>query len=219
MKKLTLTTLILLMLAWTGVAQESISARSFTLKHKTPEAAAAVVKSLMTAEGSFSIQPGKESLVITDRKDVLERIAAVIEEFDAPPRLYSIELVLVSAGREASPPAVPRELRELSEKLSGVLRFNSFRRIGGSTVAGREGDSSVLTFDGHRASFDFGEYDPVSGSLRIEQFRLDRVDGDAEGRTLLETSLNLRVGQTVVLGAARQPDAGRALMIVVRARE
>lgn len=217
---------ILLVLALTfgtpvfAQAEKALVAKSFDLRHKDPEKVASVIKPLMTENGSVSMQPGRKLLVVTDTEEALSQIAAVIGQYDMPPRIYSVDLKLVSAGREANPQPVPKGMEDLAEKLSGVLRFNSFRRIGEISASGEEGDSSVVSFDGYRASFDFGEYDPVSRTLRISEFRLDRTSGEnADSTPLLKTSLNVGIGQTVILGAARQPNAGRALMIVVRARD
>lgn len=203
-------------------AQEraGLVAKSFDLRHKSAERVADLIQPLMTEDGSVSMQPARKVLVVTDTAEALARISAVIGEYDMPPRIYKVDLQLVSASREASPQPVPKGMEELAEKLSGVLRFNSFRRIGQIAASGEEGDSTVLALDGYRASFDFGEYDPISRTLRISEFRLDRTGGeDAQSAPLLTTSLNVGIGQTVILGAARQPNAGRALMIVVSAED
>ena len=75
---------------------------------------------------------------------------------------------------------------------------------------------------GFRADFRMGEYDPASDSVRVNDFRLQRVQGDAKSgadvQQLLKTSLNLKIGQMVMLGASRQPQSDRALMLVVTSK-
>jgi len=60
----------------------------------------------------------------------------------------------------------------------------------------------------------------VTNTVRVEGFRLDRLsNSQSEGETLLKTSLNLRLGQVVVLGASRGPQSAKALMLVLVAEE
>ena len=70
---------------------------------------------------------------------------------------------------------------------------------------------------GYRAEFKFGDYDPASDSLKINDLHISKMQKD-QLTSLLTTSLNLRLGQTYVLGAARAPESKRALMIVLVAR-
>lgn len=209
--------------AWAAddAAEQALVARAFELRHKDADQAAAAIKSLISAEGSISIQPSKGALVITDHPENLARITKLLERYDVPARRFHLDLTLVSASRSGNPKPVPEDLREISRKLSGVFRFNSFDRLGGIIASGREGEAVVLDVDGtYRASFRFGSWDPVTDSVRIEEFRLDRVvGGTPSGEPLLKTTLNLRLGQTVVLGASRQPDSQRALMLVLAASE
>ncbi len=200
-------------------AEPGLSARAFQMRYKEADRAAAAIKSLLSAEGSISIQPARGALVVTDHPENLKRIAEVISRLDAPARQVELRIRLISAAHEANPKPVPAELQEISRKLSGVFRFNSFAEVGSIVATGSEGDPVVLDIDGnYRASFRIGEYDAISDSIRIQDFRLDRVLPEhSEGETLLKTTLNLRFGQTVVLGASRQPQSQKALMLVMAA--
>ena len=53
---------------------KALSVRTFTFKYKDAEKAAAVIKSLVSAEGSMSIQPANNALVVTDRPENLTKI-------------------------------------------------------------------------------------------------------------------------------------------------
>jgi hypothetical protein len=74
-----------------------------------------------------------------------------------------------------------------------------------------------VTLEGYRADFRFGEYDPASDSVQLADFKLLRLEGD-QLAPLLKTTLNLKLGQTVIIGATRQPQSQRALMMVVTAQ-
>lgn len=228
MKRAILITLILLVAAFAGAAQEAdgkVVVQTFKFKFKSAERAANVISSLVSAEGSVSIQPGNNVLVVTDRAENIESIASAIDRYDVPSREFKLEIQLVAAGRvQGKAPEVPDDLKEIAGKLSGVLRFNSFEKIGALELKGREGDSIRSDLDGYHAEFVVGEFDPVSETVQLSDFTLSRYETaqSAEKKTrsdVLETTLNLKVGQTVVLGASRLPDSNRALMLIVIARQ
>jgi|GEM_PF-435363 len=196
----------------------------FHFQHKAADLAASVIKPLVSSEGSVAIQPTANTLVVTDYADNLRTITAAIDKFDTDAQRFHLELKLVAASRmTGTPPATPEDLKEIAGKLSGVLRFNAFEKVGELSVDGRESDPVTTDLKSgdakqiYRAEFKFGEYDPVSDSIRVNDFKLGRVQGQ-EITALLKTSLNLKVGQTVVLGAAKLPDSQKALMMIVVAR-
>jgi hypothetical protein len=226
MKRLILLTLTLLLLAAPGFAEaaadaagpagKNLTVRTFQLKHKDADKAAAVIKGLMSPEGSMSIQPATNALVVTDAAANLKKIAAAIAEFDAPPRPYNLTIRLVSAGKVAADAAhVDDGLGDVAPKLA-LLRYNSLQRVGAVDVVGREGEPGLVDLNGYRAEFKFGEYDSESDSMKLTDFRLSRLEGD-QLTQMLKTTLNLKLGQTVVVGATRQPQSQRALMIVISA--
>lgn len=204
-------------------AQSGLTARTFQFKFKNAERAAAVIKPLMSGDGSLSIQPSSNTLVVTDRTENIRGIVAALEKFDTPAQAFRVEVKLVAASRSATP-AVPAELRDVSAKLSGVLRFNAFEKLGELNAEAKEGDPVVVEqfAPGYRAEFRVGEYDPATDTVRVNDFKLQRVQGDgkssAEVTQVLKTSLNLKLGQTVILGASKLPQSNRALMLVVIAK-
>jgi hypothetical protein len=194
----------------------SLGVKTFQFKYKDAQKAASAIKPLMSAEGSFSIQPSTNALVVTDKPENLKAISAAILQFDAPARLVHLKVRLVSAARAEAPSRVPEELKDIAGKLA-VLRYNSLETIGDVNVDGKEGDPSIVDLKGgYRADFRFGDYDAASDSIHISDFKLSKLQG-AELTQVLTTSLNVKYGQVVVLGAARLPESQRALMIVVSA--
>jgi hypothetical protein len=222
MKRLVLLLMCLLAVSATlyadaGDGSRNLSVRTFQFRHKQADQAAAVIKQFMSAQGSMSIQPGANSLVVTDDPENLKKIASVIAQFDAPPQTFQLAIRLVSAERAAADRAhVDRELDDVAAKLA-LLRYNVLERVGSADVLGKEGDPGVVDIGPYRANFAFGEYDPASDSLRLSDFRLSRLDGD-QLAPMMKTTLNLKIGQTLILGATRQPNSQRALMIVVSAK-
>lgn len=197
-------------------AGRSLTVRTFQFKHKQADRAAAVIKPFMSAEGSMSIQPSANSLVVTDSPENLKKIAAALAEFDAPVRPYNLTIRLVSAGRAGADGArVDTGLSDVAPKLA-LLRYNALEKIASVDVSGSEGEAGRVDLNGYRADFRFGEYDLASDSMKLTDFRLSRLEGD-QLAPMLKTTLNLKLGQTVIIGATKQPQSQRALMIVVSA--
>lgn len=194
---------------------KNLKVQTFQFKHKQAEQAAAVIKSLMSAEGSMSIQPSANSLVVNDLPANMKKIAAALAQFDTAPLSLSLTVRLVGASRGGQPRVDPL-LNDVASKLA-LLRYNVLENLGSADADGKEGDPGIVELDGYRADFKFGEYDPVSDSVKISDFKLSRLEGD-ELAPLIKTTLNLKVGQTVIIGATKQPQSQRALMIVVTAK-
>ncbi|HYO77512.1 MAG TPA: secretin N-terminal domain-containing protein [Thermoanaerobaculia bacterium] len=200
-----------------GGVGKSLTVRTFQFKHKQADKAAAVIKPLMSAEGSMSIQPAANSLVVTELPENLKKIAAALAQFDAPAQALNLSIRLVSAGRGRAEQAhVDPALRDVESKLA-LLRYNVLESIGAATASGSEGEPGLVELNGYRADFKFGEYDPASDSVKLTEFRLSRLDGD-QLSPMLKTTLNLKLGQTVIIGATKQASSNRALMIVVTAQ-
>jgi hypothetical protein len=198
--------------------EKALSVRSFSFKAKQADKAAAAIKLLLSPEGSMSIQPATNSLVVTDRPENLKTITKALAEFDSQGPTFKMTIRLVSASRvEGNTPHVPKDLEDVASKMA-LLRYNSFESAGEANVEGKEGDNEVVsTLGGYRADFKFGEYDAASDSVKISDFHLSRLQKD-QLASLLKTTLNLRIGQMYILGATKTSQSQRALMIVITAR-
>jgi len=196
---------------------KSLSVRTFTFKYKDPGKAAEIIKPLMSAEGTISIQPGSNALVITDRAENLKAVSKTLNDYDAPPQAFRLIVRLVGAAHAEGSPRVSDELKDIAPKLA-MLRFNALENLGAADFAGREGDPGILTLaSGYRTEFKLGEFDPASDSIKVSDFRLSKLQGD-QVTSLYKTTLNLRLGQTYIVGATKTPQSQRALMIVLLAR-
>ena len=220
MKRLSILMMALLLVTATAFADgadvgKTLTSKTFVLKHKQADKAANVIKSIMSAEGSMSIQPAANSLVVTDLPENIKKITAAIATFDAPAQALQLSIRLVSASRGAEAKVDP-SLADVQSKLA-LLRYNVLESLGSANATGKEGEPGVVSLTGYRADFRFGEYDPASDSVQVADFKLLRQEGD-QLTPMLKTTLNLKLGQTVIIGATKQPQSQRALMIVVTAQ-
>src|SRR3982074_2575761 len=93
--------------------QKSLSVKTYLFKHKDADKAAAVIKPLMSAEGSISLQPSSNSVVITDRPENLKAITAALAQFDTPAQLFRLTVRLVAATRvEGAAARTPDDLKD-----------------------------------------------------------------------------------------------------------
>lgn len=198
-------------------AGKPLTVKTFQFKHKDAEKAAAAIKSLVTANGSVSIQPSSNALVVTDTPEALKAIASAIAQFDVPPQAFRVSIRVISAGKAEGNPKVADELKDVAAKLA-ILRFNSLENLGSANVDGHENGPGLVDLgNGYRADFKFGDYDPSSDTIRVADFRLLRAQQD-QLTPLLKTTLNLRVGQTVILSVTRDAQSQRAVLIVLSAK-
>ena len=198
-------------------ASKPLSVRTFTFKYKDPGKAADIIKPLLSAEGSISIQAGTNALVVTDRPEILKTLAKALNDYDAPPQAFKLVVRLIGASHAEVSPKIGDDLKDIAPKLA-MLRFNALENLGAADFAGREGDPGILTLPtGYRAEFKLGEFDPTSDSIKVSDFRLSKLQGD-QVTSLYKTTLNLRLGQTYIVGTLKTPQSQRALMIVLIAR-
>lgn len=196
---------------------QALTVRTFTFKYKDADKAAAAIKTLLSAEGTMSIQPSTNALVVTDRPENMKAITKALGEFDTAAQPFKLSVRIVSAARGEGAAKVPDDLKDVAAQLS-VLRYTSFESVGNANMQGKEGTPGVVDMpSGYRAEFKFGEYDPASDSIKINDLQISKVQKE-QLTSLLKTSLNLRLGQTYVFGAARAPQSQRALIIVLVAR-
>ena len=195
---------------------KALSVKTFQFKFKDADRAAAVIKSLLSADGSMSIQPSANSLVVTDHPENLKAVAAAISEFDTVPRTVKLSVRLVAASRAETASKPAEALRDIARSFA-MLGYNSLESIGSANIDSHEGElGSIELGGGYRADFRFGEYDPTSDSVRLEDFRISKLQGDQLSQ-IYKTTLNLKVGQTTIVSAKR-PQGQRALSIAFVAR-
>ena len=195
---------------------KALSVRTFQFKYKTADRAAGVIKSLLSGEGSMSIQPKANSLVVTDHPDNIKAVSAAIGDFDAAPRNVRLNVRLVSAGHAEVAPRPVEELKDIARSFA-MMGYNSLESLGSANVESHEGENGSITLaDGYRADFKFGEYDAASDSVELTDFRISKLQND-QLTEIYKTTLNLKIGQTVVL-AVKRPKGQRALSVAFVAR-
>lgn len=220
MKRLLMNLMAILLVSAAALAEtadvgKTLSVQTFQFRNKQADKAAGVIKPLMSADGSMSIQPAANSLIVTDHPENMKRIAQALVQFDRPATSLLLSVRLVGASRGAQAKVDP-VLNDIASKLA-LLRFNVLENLGSADAGGKEGEPGQIELEGYRAEFKFGEYDPATDTVKVSDFKLSRLEDD-QLTTIMKTTLNLKIGQTVIIGATKQPQSQKALMLVVTAK-
>ena len=214
-----LSLMIVLMFAAAAVAEppadaktKPLTVRTYQFKYKNAERAATIIKSLISAEGSMSIQPSTNALVVTDHPENLKNVTNALADFDVAPKPVKLSVRLVGASRGDKAVPAPAELRDVAANFE-MLRYN-IESLGEANIEGHEGEPGTVDLsNGYHADFKFGEYDKASDSIAVSDFTLSKLQKDQLAQ-VYKASWNLTVGQTLIFGVKRS-EGSRAIFIVL----
>jgi type II secretory pathway component GspD/PulD (secretin) len=226
-KRIALLTVLLLSLGTAALAddaapapageEKSLSVYTYQFKHKEAEKAASAIKALVSAEGTVAIQPATNSIVVTDRPENVRQISAALQRYDAPPQSVRLTVRLATASRQPAPATVPESLKDVAPKLE-MMRYNALESLGTANIESREGQPAFVELSGgYRADFRVGEFDPATDMIQLADFKLSKLQGDQLAQ-VYKTTLNVKVGQTLIIGATRDPQSQKALVVIIAAK-
>ena len=219
-----------------GVTERQFKTKIFELKYRDPNSIASVLRQLGSGFKGSGIGTSSEfkTLSVRDFPENIVTIEEAIKRLDtpAPPR-PSIELhmhVLLASNRggAATGADVPNELKDVLTQLRGTLTYKNYelytsvlqrisesnRLLTGSGVAQLAGAQSGTTpsqyeYSINQVSISPGQ--PGGSSIQILEFVFSVAGEGVRGR--VQTSLNLKDGEKVVVGTATIND--RALIVVL----
>ena len=210
---------------------DPITARAFEVHYQPLTDAYDLVEPLLSDRGTVTLRPRLATLVVEDRRAVLDRVAAVLESWDLPPRNVEITLSLfLGTDRRDEDPAAPKadhglsqEVRGVLEKLGDFTKWTSYESLGSRSVTGTEGDTVVANLsDEYRVEFVVGAVHPTHGSVKFDKLQLQRVTRADDGRERVEdlytAGMVLPAGKLKLVGAATDPHARRVLFLALQTR-
>lgn len=163
------------------------------------------------APGQVSM--ARNLITVRETADNLEKIARVLEQYDTPPTSVQLKFQIIEAnGASTADPAIAN----VESVLRQLFRFQGYRLSAEAMMGGVEG-SRVTQILGSEAQY---RIDAVirsvrtvgdSGIVHVEvELGADRLG------TVFETSANVRVGQTMVLGSTQTDPRGETIILTVR---
>ena len=217
--------------AVTAADGQEMSARSYPIRFKTLPDALDLITGLLSEEGSVSLQPRLKRLVVQDRREVLDRIGAVIDDFDQPPLNVEVTVSLFmgsdrreeEAGRHAVTGSISKEVRGITETLGDFTKWTAYDPLGSRSVTCAEGSRVTVNLsDDYRVVFDVDAVEERLGKVKFGDFTLQKIIRTAEGTERYENQYTqgivLPMGRLLVVGAARDPGSRKALFLSLQVR-
>ena len=208
---------------WLASSAGEQQVRVFQLHFRPAREAALLIEPLLSAQGSVLLQPKLNAVTVRDNVAVLERVAAALAAWDVALPNYTVRLrVLLASTSPPTPgPAAPL-ISGVGSELQQLFRFTSYSELDTLVVTAADGATvEAAVADRYHVRFTVRAVPQDAERLQLAQLEFTRrvaADGGAAKlQPLLRTTLSLRVGQTLVLGAARSEEANRALVLVLLA--
>jgi hypothetical protein len=237
MKKLAI--LILFAAASCLQAEDQSVTRVFPLKHADPKALSA----LLNQYGRVDISGALGALTITTRDNTaMVGVEQIIKRFDVPPppvQNIDVTIYLMSALGTPSSGAVPPELEPVVKQLKNTFSYKGYQLIDTEVMRVRAGQGGEVSGVVNGAP-------AVEGNKTISQvkFRSASVSTDEKGRAIridglkvglripvvsgqkqfqyidtgINTDVDIREGQKVVVGKANMDGSDRASIVVLSAK-
>lgn len=216
----------------TPAAQDTVSARAYPVRFRPLSDAADLVGTVLSPDGSMTLQPKLKTLIVQDHPQVLERVASLLQSFDLPPRNVEVTLSLFlgtdrregEAGRQTVSGTPSREVRGVTETLGDVTKWSAYEPLGSRSVIGIEGSPITASLSGdYRVLLEVESVQEARGELVVKFRRCTlqkviRGEGGERTEDLVTTAIVIPAGRLLVVGAAKGPDSKKALFLTLQAR-
>jgi type II secretory pathway component GspD/PulD (secretin) len=218
------------------VTERQFKSKIFDVKHREPSSIANVLRQLGSGFKGAGISANNEfkTLTVRDFPENLATIEEAIKRLDtpaAPPSSVQMHMhVLMASNRVGTTPAgeIPVELKDVITELRGTLTYRNYelitsvlqrltetnRGLNGSGLAQVPGAQSGITtarYEYYVNQLSFVPSASGAQSIQIQDFVFTLAGEGIQGR--VQTALNLRDGEKVVVGTATIND--RALIVVL----
>jgi type II secretory pathway component GspD/PulD (secretin) len=204
---------------------DTLARETVVLKYADGGALEQLLRPYLTKRGEIRYEHRTRALTLVDEKPVVVVMRKMIDRFDVKPRQIQFVLRLVQADQAASPAPIPDEIRPVVKQIQEVLRYNQFQVVDQAFLAIEANRESQLQVGGqHGYQVDLGT-EMVEGKndsvrLRFHLYRYEVLpelgkQGSRIKHTLVATTVELKDGETAVLGASKINGDGKALITVV----
>lgn len=200
------------------------SVRLFTIKFRDASDVVTLISPLLSVKGSVTSQPRLRTVTVEDAPDILEKVQALINAYDVPPRNveFTVTLILATLADEGKQ-SISREVRGIAETLPDITRWTNYKTLDSVKITGSEGArSSRELADLYKVEFDLESVSESRGIIRLNPFSLQRGERDATGavryRSVYTTTVNLKNEKLLTIGATKSETSPRALFLAIRAR-
>jgi hypothetical protein len=223
------------------VTEKGFKSKVFTINHRDPNSLGSLLSPLLSGSKGVMVRANSElkTLTVRDFPENLATIEEAIQRLDTPaaPR-PDIELhmhILVASNTGTSTEQLPAELRDVITQLRETLSYRNYelaasvvqrltetpRGLRGSGTAEIAYTSAAnptvsLTYDYTINSVSLAQNPAGAKTIQIGEFSFGTRPNNANINGSVQTALNLRDGEKVVVGTTTIRD--RALIIVLTAK-
>ena len=208
---------------WAGMRYQAsaptLETETFRLQYLEPHEARDLIRPYVWEDraGAAGAMSAVDNMIsVRETRDNLDRIEAVLEEFDLPQPTVRLNFQLIEAdGAAQGDPAIA----DVEAELRRLFRYEGYRLVNEAVVGGMEG-SHIEQVVGMEDS-------PEEGWIIIANIGSVRVRDDSGWvqmevgvrspmRGAFMTRVNARIGQTMVVGNAELMTGGGTLILTVR---
>jgi hypothetical protein len=195
------------------------------LKHADGHALERLLNPYLTKRGRVHFESRTRALTLVDEPAVVDIMLKMVDRFDVkPPQLrFTLQLVLAEDAPRAGP--VPKEIRPVARQLKEVFSYNKYTVMDKTYLAVEANQDSSMRLGGEKNYTVEMETHMVQGerkAVRIEfhLYRLDRIKHIEKGwksiqTTLVRTTVEMKDGETAILGASKINGEGKALITIL----
>ncbi len=195
-----------------------LETQTFELQHLESHEARDLIRPYVWDDraGAAGTMSATDNMIsVRETRDNLDRIAAVLEEFDLPQPTVRLNFQLIEAnGAAQGDPAIA----DVEAELRRLFRYEGYRLVNEAVVGGMEGShiEQVVGTDWNEegwiiiASIGSVRVIDDSGWVQME------VGVRSPTRGAFMTRVNARIGQTMVVGNAELMTGGGTLILTVR---
>ena len=218
------------------VTERQFKSKIFDIKYRQPSSIASVLRTLGSGFAGAVISPNNEfnTVTVRDFPENLVTIEEAIKRLDtpvAPPSSVQMHMhVLLASNRTGGAPAgeIPVELKDVIAELRGTLTYKNYELItsvlqrltetnhglngsGLAQIPGAQSGTTTAVYEYVVAQLSFVPAASGAQAIQIQDFTFSLQGEGIRGR--VQTALNLRDGEKVVVGTATIND--RALIVVL----
>ncbi len=197
-------------------ASQEVRVYAYTFLHQRAAEALVVVQPLLSSQGSVELRPQDNTLVVRDTAPALTSVVKALREFDQPPRVLRVEVMIVEANRASYSPVVPEDQlpETLLARLKKVLPYSAYRILARTKLWTREGERVLYEVGaGFSVSFQSGRVDERQ-KVQLQDFKVARQLEDG-AQPLIHSALHLRLDQPMTLALAPAEASNKALVVVL----
>jgi hypothetical protein len=197
--------------------------KDFTIQYREPREIYQLIEPYVSRTLRHAFSEQLRTISVEGTPEQLMLIDEVIQKYDTPLKQIWLEVSLIQAtGNGKSKPEYPKELKNIVSKLQNLFKFGKYEIVGRSEAMGLEGSHIKFGTKRHQskegrvyifeASSEIGYSNNIIRLENLSVFVVQPISNQ------LSTSINIKNGDTVILGSSRGGSQEGAIITVVTAK-